>query len=223
MVIYGINERVISPDPEPRKRIEGDKSMEEFEKTPLHTERRRYPRFELSQALAYQWGPTKGTLRTVDVSLGGIKIQIDSPIPVDERVDLILLLEFEAIKPVGKIVWSNPSSYQKYDVGICFETISHQSLKRLERFLNGIPLRDKLGNREKDLDQSGLRGLESKSFELGRLRANFLRWLQRSYPWEYKRYADWPEIGENEIKDFLGSKGIDQVNIHYLLKSLSGG
>jgi hypothetical protein len=197
--------------------------MEEVGKTSLHTERRRYPRFVLSQALAYQWGVTKGTLRTVDVSLGGIKIQIHSPIPVDERLDLILLLEFEAIKPVGKIIWSNPSSYQKYDVGICFETISHQSLKRLERFLNGIPLRDKLWRREKDLDQSGLRGLDSKSFELGRLRANFLRWLHRSYPWEYERYADRPEIGENEITDFLRNKGIDQVNIHYLLKSLRGG
>jgi len=197
--------------------------MEKVEKTSSHTERRRYPRFKLSQALAYQWGVTKGTLRTVDVSLGGIKIQIDSPIPVDERLELILLLEYEAIKPVGKIVWSNPSLVQKYDVGICFETISHQSLKRLERFLNGIPLRDKLGKREKDFDQSGLRGLESKSFELGRLKANFLRWLHRSYPWDYERYANWPEIGENDIKDFLRNKGIDHVNIHYLLKSLKGG
>ncbi len=197
--------------------------MEEVGKTSLHTERRRHPRFELSQALAYQWGVTKGTLRTVDVSLGGVKIQIDSPIPVNERLNIILLLEFEAIKPVGKIIWSNPSSYQKYDVGICFETILHQSLKRLERFLNGIPLRDKLGKRKKDLDQSGLRGLESKSFELGRLRANFLRWLHRSYPWDYERYFDWPEIRENEIKDFLRNKGIDQVDIHHLVKSLRVG
>jgi len=192
--------------------------MEEVEKTPLQTERRRYPRFERSQGLAYQWGVTKGILRTVDMSLGGIKIQIDSPIPVDERLDLILLLEFEAIKPVGKIVWSNPSSYQKYNVGICFESISHDSLKRLERFLKGIPLRDKLGKRKKDLHQPGLRELESKSPELGPLRANFLRWLHRSYPWDYERYADWPAFGENEIRDFLRSKGIDQVNIHYLLK-----
>jgi hypothetical protein len=183
--------------------------MEDIEETLALTERRKYPRFELSQALAYQWGVTKGTLRTVNVSLGGIKIQIDSFIPVDERLDLILLLEFEAIKPVGKIVWSNYSSSHKYDVGICFETISHQSLKRLERFLDGIPLRDKLGKREKDLDQSGLRGLKSKSFKLAWSRANFLRWLHRFYPWDYERYADWPEIGENDIKDFLRNKGVD--------------
>jgi hypothetical protein len=194
--------------------------MEKMRKTSFPNERRRHPRFDLSLALASQWGNKKDTLRIVDLSLGGIKTQTGSPIPVDERLDLILLLEFEAIKPVGKIVWSNPSSYQKHDVGICFETISHHSLKRLERFLNGIPLRDKLRKREKDFDQSGLRGLESKSFELGRLRANFLRWLHRSYPWDYERYADWPEIGENDIKEFLGNKGIDQVNIHSLLESL---
>jgi c-di-GMP-binding flagellar brake protein YcgR len=162
--------------------------MEEARRTSLHGERRRYPRFELSQALAYQWGVTKGTLRTVDLSLGGIKIQTDSPIPVDERWDLILLLKYEVIKPVGKTVRSNPSSYRKYDVGICFDTISHQCLKRLERFLNGTTLREELAKREKALDQSGLRVLESKSFELDRLRANFLRWLHRSYPWDYGRY-----------------------------------
>jgi hypothetical protein len=197
--------------------------MEEARRTSLHGERRRYPRFELSQALAYQWGVTKGTLRTVDLSLGGIKIQTDSPIPVDERWDLILLLKYEVIKPVGKTVWSNPSSYRKYDVGICFDTISHQCLKRLERFLNGTTLREELAKREKALDQSGLRVLESKSFELDRLRANFLRWLHRSYPWDYGRYADRPEIGENEVRDFLRIKGIDQFNVHYLLKSLRGG
>jgi len=197
--------------------------MGEVGRVLLHGERRRYPRFQLSQALAYQWGATKGTLRTVDLSLGGTKIQTNSPLPVDERLNLILLLTYEAIKPVGKTVWANPSSYRTYTIGISFDTISHQCLKRLERFLNGTPLREELAKQEKVLDQSGLRALECKSFEMDRLRANFLRWLHRSYPWDYDRYADRPEIGENEVRDFLRSKGIDQFNVHYLLKSLRGG
>jgi len=197
--------------------------MEEVERISLHRERRRYPRFQLSQALAYHWGATRGTLRTVDLSLGGTKIQTNRPMPVDERLDLILLLTYEAIKPEGKTVWSNPSSYRKYDVGICFETISHQCLKRLERFLNGTTLREKLEKRENVLDQSGGRGFEWKSFEMDRLRASFLRWLHRSYPRDYGRYANRAEIGENEVRDFLRSKGIDQINVHYLLKSLRGG
>ena len=197
--------------------------MEETGRTSLYREKRRYPRFELSQALAYQRGVTKGTLRTVDVSLGGIKIQADSPIPVDGRWDFILLLKYEVIKPVGKTVWSNPSSYRKYDVGICFETIPHQCLKRLERFLNGTTLREKLAKQEKVLDQSGIRDLESKPFGLDRLRTNFLKWLRRSYPRDYEKYADRPEIGEDEVKDFLRSKGIDRFDVHYLLQSLRGG
>lgn len=187
-------------------------------KTSFSVERRRHARFELSQALAYQWDATRGTLCTVDVSQGGIKIQTDSPIPVDEKLDLILLLEYEAIQPVGKVVWSNPASYQKYDVGICFETISHQCLRRLERFLNRTTLTEKLAKREKNLNQSGRR-----AFESDQLRFDFLSWLHRSYPWDYDRYVDWPEIGENEIKDFLRSKGFDQVNVQYLMKSLRGG
>ncbi len=192
--------------------------MEEVGRTSYHTERRRHPRFKLSQALAYEWGETGGTVRTVDVSLGGIKIQTDSPIPVDERLDLILVLDYEAINPVGKIVWSKPSSGGKYDVGISFETISHRCLKRVQRFLEEIVVREKLARRQRDLDQSGPEDLESS-----RLRFTFLRWLHKSYPWDYESYADRPEIGENEIMDFLRSKGFDQVDTDYLLKSLKGG
>ncbi|NIS71858.1 MAG: hypothetical protein GTO12_23890 [Proteobacteria bacterium] len=112
-------------------------------------ERRRYKRFKLSRALAYHWGITKGALRTVDLSLGGVRIQTDSPIPVGERLDLIILLQYEAIRPAGRVVRSDPSSNGKCDVGICFETISHQCLKRLERFLYGAILQDKLAKREK--------------------------------------------------------------------------
>ena len=189
-------------------------------KRSLHAERRRYPRFELSQALSYQCGATRGTLRTVDVSLGGVKIRTDSPIPIDETVDLTLLLEYEAIRPGGKVVWSNPSSDGKYDVGISFETISHRCLKRLERFLEEAAFREKLAKQEKGLGQSGPGGLDSKSFKSDRLRFNFLRWLHKAYSWDYERYAEWPEIGENEIRDFLGGKGFDRADVDYLLKSI---
>jgi hypothetical protein len=39
----------------------------------------------------------------------------------------------------------------------------------------------------------------------------------------YQKHVHQPRIGDNEIKDFLRSKGIDQVNVHYLLKPLKGG
>jgi hypothetical protein len=196
------------------------KQMEGIGKTSFHKERRRHKRFELSLALAYQWGMTKGTLRTVDVSLGGIKIQTDTPIPVDERLDLIILIENEAVKPMGRVVRSDPSSNRKYDVGICFETISHQCLIRLDSFLHGTPLKGEQGKRKEVLDKLDQEGLGFQSLESDRLKANFLRWLHKSYPGDYQRYAHRPEIGENEIRDFLKSKGIDTVNIHHLMKSM---
>jgi hypothetical protein len=183
-------------------------------------EKRRYPRFELPLALAYTCDGTKNTLRTADVSLGGTRIQTGRPIPVDERLNLILLLESEAIKPLGKVVRSGQSSNRKYDVGISFEDMSHQCLKRLKRFLDRRAGQRGGVDREGDPDYSSLGGLQSKSFEVDRLRLNFLTWLHKSYPWDYERYALRPEIGPNEVRDFLRSKGIDQVNIHYLLKSL---
>ncbi|UCD72250.1 MAG: PilZ domain-containing protein [Syntrophobacterales bacterium] len=197
--------------------------MEEVGKTSFPRERRKHKRFELSLALAYQWGWTKGTLRTVDLSLGGIKIQTDGHIPIDERLDLIILFENEAIKPIGKVVRSNRSSNRKYDVGICFETISHQCLKRLERFLRGITQKGGAAKREKTLDKSSVRDFESKSFELDRLKTNFLKWLHKSYPGDHQKYAHRPVIGEIDIWDFLISKGIDKVHIYYLIKYLKGG
>ncbi len=197
--------------------------MEGIEKTSSRSERRRHRRFELSLALAYQWGIAKGTLRTVDLSLGGVKIQSDIPIPVDEMLDLIILIENEAVKPMGRVVRSDPSSNRKYDVGICFETISHQCLTRLDRFLHGTTLKGEQGKPEEALDKPGLKGLESIPLELDGLKTNFLSWLHKSYPRDYQRYAYEPEIRENEIRDFLKSKGIDEVNIYYLIKSLGGG
>jgi hypothetical protein len=192
-------------------------------KTSFPRERRRHKRFELSLALAYQWGMAKETLRTVDLSLGGVKIQTEIPILVDEMLDLIILIENEAVKPMGRVVRSDPSSNQRYDVGICFETISHQCLTRLDRFLHGTTLKSEQGKPEEALEESDLKGLESKPFELDGLKANFLRWLYKSYPLDYQRYAYQPEIRENEMRDFLKSKGIDEVNIYYLIKSLRGG
>ncbi|NIS63407.1 MAG: hypothetical protein GTO13_22780, partial [Proteobacteria bacterium] len=194
--------------------------MEGIGKTSLRKERRRHKRFDLSLALAYQWGMTKETLRTVDVSLGGIKIQTDTPIPVDERLDLIILIKNEAVKPMGRVVRSDLSSNRKYDVGICFETIPHQCLIRLDRFLHGIPLKSEQGKGEESLDKSDPGGVELQSIVLDRLRTNFLSWLYKSHPADYQRYARRPQIGENEIRDFLKNKGIDTVNIHYLMKSM---
>ena len=184
------------------------------------TERRKYPRLKLPLALAYTCGATKGTLRTLDLSLGGTRIQTGSLITVDERLNLIILLENEAIKPLGKVVRSGQWPNRKYDVGISFEAMSRQCVKRLKRFIDGMAQKRGAADRGKDLDRSSLRRLQSKPFELDRLRHNFLTWLHKSYPWDYEKYAVRPEIGTNEVRDFLRSKGIDQFNIHYLLKSL---
>jgi hypothetical protein len=197
--------------------------MEELGKIPFLRERRKHKRFELSLATAYQWGMTRGTLRTVDLSLGGVKIQTDGPIPVDERLDLIILFENEAVKPLGRVVRSNPTSNRKYDVGICFETIPQPCLKRLKRFLHRLTQEGDVAKRQKVLEESDLTGVESKPSVSQRLKGNFLKWLYKSYPGDYERYVRRPVIPEREIWDFLKNKGIDKVNIYYLMKSLRGG
>ena len=145
------------------------------------TEKRKYPRFELSQALAYRCGMTKGTLLTGDLSLGGVKIQTDSPMPADERVDIMLLVDFETVRLAGKIAWAKPLPYRKFEIGISFETISHQSFERLDRFLKGTTPRDEPAEREEDLGQSGPEDGKAESFESDRMRSGFLGWKRDEY------------------------------------------
>jgi len=93
--------------------------------------------------------------------------------PADERLDIILLVDYETVRLVGKIVWANPLPYRKFDIGISFETISYESFERLDRFLKGATQRDKLAKREKVPGQSGLEDLNAESSESDRLRGSF--------------------------------------------------
>ncbi|NIS60348.1 MAG: hypothetical protein GTO13_06525 [Proteobacteria bacterium] len=117
--------------------------MQEIGTILLARERRKHPRFELAHPLAYRWDMAKAIFRTVDLSMGGMRVHTNGPMAVGERLNLIMLLQYEVIKPRGKVVWSNPSSNRKYDSGISFETISHQCLQRLTRFLKETALRNK--------------------------------------------------------------------------------
>lgn len=197
--------------------------MEGIGKTPFPRERRRHKRYELSLALAYQWGAARDTLRTVDVSLGGIKVRTDSPFPIDQSLRLTILIGNAAIKPVGKVVRSKPISGRKYDAGICFESISPEYAISLEQFLHGITRNGNQLERRKPAEQSRLEASPSEPFESDRLRGTFLTWLAKTYPVDHQVYADRAEIREHEIRDFLKRKGIDNLNAYYLLRSLRGG
>jgi hypothetical protein len=101
--------------------------------------------------------------------------------PADRRLDLILLLDCEAVRLVGKTIWANPLPYRKFDIGISFETISHHSFERIDRFLKGTTQGDKPPKREKVLGQSGREDLNAQSFESDRLRSTSLGWNRDEY------------------------------------------
>jgi hypothetical protein len=117
----------------------------------------------------------------VDLSLGGVKIQTDSPMPADERVDIILLVDYETVRLVGRIAWAKPLPYRKFEIGISFETISHQSFERLDRFLKGTTPGEKQGEAEKGPGQSGPEDVNAQSSESDRARGGFLGWKRDEY------------------------------------------
>lgn len=100
---------------------------------------------------------------------------------LDERLDIVLLVDYETVKLVGKIVWAKPLPHRKFDIGISFETISHRSFERLDRYLKGTTLRDRPAEREKGTGQSAPAGGNAKSMQSDRLRSSFLGWKRDQY------------------------------------------
>jgi hypothetical protein len=101
--------------------------------------------------------------------------------PVDERLDIVLLADYETVRLGGKIAWAKPLPYRKFDIGISFETISHQSFERLDRFLKGTTLRDKPAKHEKGFGQSGPEDSDTQSSESDRLKNSLIGWKRDKY------------------------------------------
>jgi c-di-GMP-binding flagellar brake protein YcgR len=79
------------------------------------------------------------TGRTLNLSLGGIRLGLDHGLPLGARVDLTLLLDGELIDASGSVVYEEPREDLLHAVGIEFLDLSAEARARIERYLGHPP------------------------------------------------------------------------------------
>ena len=102
----------------------------------LQEERRRYPRYDPVPEITYSYGFYNEPInaKTLELSLGGARIQTDLPLLVGETLEVNISVEEEEIDVVGKVVHTHRISDKSFIVGLSFENVSEVKKKVLNHF-----------------------------------------------------------------------------------------
>ena len=91
----------------------------------IFTEKRVFPRFEVSIPVSYVETHSKNTseARTHDISAGGVGIITEEELPAGTSLGIYLRMVDDGgeIYRRGKVIWSSPLDVNKYRVGIQLE------------------------------------------------------------------------------------------------------
>jgi c-di-GMP-binding flagellar brake protein YcgR len=79
------------------------------------------------------------TGRTLNLSVGGIRLGLDHGLPLGSQVDLTLLLENELVDVSGSVVYQEAGDDRIHAVGIEFLEISPEARAKIERYLSHPP------------------------------------------------------------------------------------
>ena len=106
----------------------------------FYQEKRKHERYFISTFLLFKDNGSFKVTKTINLSLGGVKIHTDAQIPLAQTVDLFLLLDARASQLKGDVIYSekiggDPLSYQ---CGLRFRDISFYNRKILENYLSSI-------------------------------------------------------------------------------------
>ena len=110
-------------------------------------EKRRTERHYISTLLLYQENAHFKVTKTINLSLGGMRISSDIKLPMTKPLDLFVILESRATPLKGEIVYSqrdlqDPSEFH---TGIRIREMSPADKKALESFLTAVSKRDAAG------------------------------------------------------------------------------
>ena len=103
-------------------------------------ERRAYPRVEVSHPVLFFTDiyPRPKVARTVDLSLGGTKIETPYSLISGERLEISIAIHPQVIKCRGKVVHVLQVSGEKPQAGIRFEEISEHDRFYLQQYISSV-------------------------------------------------------------------------------------
>ena len=110
-------------------------------------EKRRAERHYISTLLLYQENGHFKVTKTINMSLGGMRIFSDSKLPTAKPLDLFLILENRATPFKGEVVYSEraPQDPGEFHTGIRILEMAAAEKKALENFLASVAKRDAAG------------------------------------------------------------------------------
>jgi diguanylate cyclase (GGDEF)-like protein len=110
-------------------------------------EKRRHERHYISTLLLYQENGHFKVTKTINMSLGGLRIFSDSKLPLAKALDLFLILESRATAFKGEVVYSQKTADEpaEYQTGIKFREMAAAEKQVLEDFLAAVSKREAAG------------------------------------------------------------------------------
>jgi diguanylate cyclase (GGDEF)-like protein len=107
-------------------------------------EKRKSPRHYISTLLLYEENAHFKVTRTVNLSLGGLKMLSEYKLPSAKPIDLFLVLEDKATRFKGSVVYSQKAGeeFPQFHTGIRFREMTAAERKTLENYLSMISKRE---------------------------------------------------------------------------------
>jgi len=100
--------------------------------------RRKHPRFGVRRLVSYHYGGKRFLTLTLDLALGGMRIETPDHLPEGEDLDTQIVLENRSIWLKGRTVYSHLLSDTMNVSGIQFLTIAEEDRALLEKFLGRL-------------------------------------------------------------------------------------
>ncbi len=101
-------------------------------------ERRKAPRFNVHHPVYYYRNFTKKECRCLDIGLDGVKLETDSEILPNEKLDLTMLIRESIVKVSGRVIYVESLPEDTYHVGVAFENLSQEGREALVRYFSDI-------------------------------------------------------------------------------------
>jgi len=103
-------------------------------------EKRKFPRFTVTaQIICFRYG-RQMTMRTLNVSRGGLKLEANFDLGVGESIDLAILINGTRIQCKG-IILAIEEFRHKVQARLRFARISEDDIKKLSNYLGSLSLR----------------------------------------------------------------------------------
>jgi len=107
-------------------------------------EKRKFERLYVSTLLLYGENGHFSVTKTVNLSLGGVRIYSDSKLPLAKTIDLFLILGNKATPFKGDVIYSQKASEEsvRYHTGLKFKEMAAKERKALENYLASLPRKE---------------------------------------------------------------------------------